>query len=576
MLLNGSPLNSAPLNGLYSGAAGSDPKPVVPGNAFRWALRVLVGGVDFTARLTGQVEVDRERGAAGLATFTLQMLPGSILPMDWVGRTVSIDYITNALGVTTQKRRYTGRIVTTEWDSIGRLLLCHCGDQLQQRIEKLTVAQIDALVPAYWSIDVFSEAEGRSRWDYLSERLSTVQSSLDSSAGGELRLTTWYAGSVDFTFGAGTSIYDSVSVGYADLTSLTNTVEIEASYRFSRLHQRNETFTWRHPDTSGLGGTQGFCQWRQSSSELPDVAMMKDSASSAGLNIIKSPIYIKTPATGANICGNGVPWINNYPDLLLGVTFTGGRRWAQAVTEKYVLTVVAEASVEQAGEVIARDSLSIDYTTDRGNAWESAPFGLEVPSAVDGRSGHVDERDESQRQAALRCLLNQAKTTVVLAHSATAVSWSVPTSMVLDVDLIHTLRLDDQGVLAQARCSRVADTFDLASGSAVTTLTVKVMRCGGADQDALSAPAFSTAAQEADIAVPALGTQLGGKPSSPVYNDSLDGFSGNYDNADPTLPVFDRRLQITASEIAATERDEKVVDIAARYRLTIPNDPLEL
>lgn len=576
MLLNGTPLNAGPLNGGGYGIVVKDPQPIVPGNAFRWALRVLVGGIDFTARLTGQVEVDRERGAAGVASFTLQMLPGPVLPMDWVGREVSVDYLTTTLGVTSEKRRYTGRVVTTEWNAIGRLLVCHCGDQLQQRVEKLTVAEVDVLVPAFWSPDVFESPEGRSRWDYLAERLGTVQASLEGSAVGDLRLTSWYAAGVDFTFGAGTTIYDSVSVSYADLTSLTNTVEIEASYRFTRLHQLNETFTWVHPETSGLGGTQGFCLWRQASSELPDIAMVKDSASSAGMSIIKSPIYLRTPGSGADICGNGIPWINGYPDLLLGVTFTGGRRWTQSVTEKYALTVVADASVAQAGEVIARDSVSVDYTTERGEAWEGGAFGVDVPAADDGQSGHVDERNEAQRVAALRCLLNQAKTTVVQAHTGTAVSWSVPTSMVLDVDLVHTLRLEDQGVVAQARCSRVVDAFDLGSGSAITTLTVKVMRCGGTYQDPLTAPAYQVTAQAEDILAPELATQLGGKNDSPVYDETLDGFSGNYDNADPTLPVFERRLQITASEIAAELRDELVVDIPATYRLTIPNDPLEL
>lgn len=576
-MLNGSPLNVGPLNSGGNGSAAvADPQPIVPGYAFRWALRVLVAGVDFTARLSAQVEVDRERGAAGVANFTLQMLPGAVLPMDWVGREVTIDYITTAVGVTTEKRRYTGRVFSTEWDSVGRLLLCHCGDQLQQRIEKLSVAEVDALAPAFWSADVFEAPEGRSRWDYLGERLGTIQASLDSSTTGALRLTSWYAGNVDFAFGEGSTIYDSVKVSYADLTSLTNKVVIDASYRFSRLHQLNETFTWVHPETSGLGGTQGFCLWRQASSELPDVAMVKDSASSAGMSIIKSPIYVRPPGSGADICGNGIPWINNYPDLLLGVTFTGGRRWVQSATEKYALTVVAEASVAQAGEVISRDSVSIDYSTDLSGTWESGPFGIDVPASIDGKSGHVDERDEAQRQAALLCLLNQAKTTIVLAHTATAVSWSVPTSMVLDVDLIHTLSLLDQGILAQARCCRVEDSFDLASGAAITTLTVKLMRGGGADQDPLSAPAISTVPQAEDIVAPALETQLGGKQDSPVYDDALDGFSGNYDNADPTLPVFERRLQITASEIPATERDEMVVDIPAIYRLKIPNDPLEL
>lgn len=602
MLINGAPLNAVPLNGL-SGASQAEPQPIIPGRAYRWRVRVAVGGLDFSSRLSGTVEVDRERGAAGLAAFSLQLPPGPVLPMDWVGRMVTVDYISTALGVTTEKRRYTGRVVTTEWNSLTRLLTCHCGDQLQQRIEALTVADVDALVPSYWSSDVFEDAEGRSRWDYAQERLSAVQASLDSSASGDLRLTTWYAGSADYTFGGGTTIYDSVTLSYADLTSLTNTVEIEAAYRFPRLRQFNESFTWIHPDTNGLGGLSGFCQWRPDSSELPDVAMVRDAVTGSSLSIVRNPSYNRLPLSTPNPCGDNQPWINNYADLLLGASVTGARRWNQPVTEKYALRVVAEASVSQAGEVISRESLAIEYTNELADGWESTAFGIDAPPAtataigngvggngtggigiypsVDaGETGHVDQRDETQRQAAMLCLLHQAKTSIVLAHSGTKVSWEVPTSMAMDVDLVHTLEINDQGISARARCSHVYDTFDLAAGSAITTLTVTVMRGGGEVSDELAPPAFSEEPQPEPEGPSPIGktlpTQLGGKRSSPAYSETRDGFSGNYDNADPTLEVFPRRFKITSAEIPEEDRDERIVDISATYRVAIPNDLLEL
>ena len=578
-MLNGAPLNAAPLNG-FSGSSTPAiiPQPIVPGLAFRWKVRVTVAGVDMSARLTGQIEVDRERGAAGVASFTLNMPPGQVLPMDWVGREVKIDYITTAGGVTAERRRYTGRVITTDWSPLTRQLTCQCGDQLQQRIEKLAVADVDALIPSAWSADVFEAAEGRSRWDYAQERLGTVQASLDSSAEGDLRLSTWYAtANENFAFGRGTTIYNTVKLSYADLTSLSNTVEIEAQYRFNRLHQLNETFFWVHPDTGGSGGMGGFCRWRPDSSELPDVAMVKESASSAGLSITAEPAYARVPLSTPDPCGNGQPWVNNYADLLLGVTFTGGRRWTQAVTETYTLTVVAENSVAQAGEVIQRESVSIDYTNDLADNWESTAFGIDAtPPTLGSETGHTDQRDEPQRQAALNCLLNQAKTTIIEAHSGTVISWDVPTSMVLDVDLPHTLLLDDQGIKARARCSRVLDTFDLAAGTAITTLAITVMRGGGVMSDPLLPPAPS-AVPQAETGDPVnLPTQLGGKSSSPDYDEELDGFSGNYDNADPTYPVFDRRFQITASEIAEDQRDEQEVAILATYRVAVPDDLLEL
>ena len=131
-----------------------------------------------------------------------------------------------------------------------------------------------------------------------------------------------------------------------------------------------------------------------------------------------------------------------------------------------------------------------------------------------------------------------------------------------------------------ARCSHVYDTFDLAAGSAITTLTITVMRGGGAAEDPLEPPAASSEPQPEPEGPDPIGrslpTQLGGKKGAPAYKEELDGFSGNYDNADPTLEVFPRRFQVTSIDIPEEDTDEKTVDIAATYRVVIPNDLLEL
>ena len=79
---------------------------------------------------------------------------------------------------------------------------------------------------------------------------------------------------------------------------------------------------------------------------------------------------------------------------------------------------------------------------------------------------------------------------------------------------------------------------------------------------------------------PALATQLGMRNESPLYNDELDGFAGNYDDRDddinPSLEEFPRRMTITASEISADLRDERKVDLQATFEVGIPNDLLEL
>lgn len=497
----------------------------------------------------------------------LQLAAGPVLPSEWVGRTVVVFYVSTAQGVTSEARRYTGRIVKTEWSSQLRQLACQCGDQLQQRVEALNVAQIDALTPgAFWSADVFEAVAGRSRWDYTQERLGTVAASLDSATDGTLRVSTWYAGAPDFEFGPDTTTYDSMSVSYADLTSLTNTVEIEADYRFNRLWQQNISYSWKHPEAGGNEGAGAFCSWRHHTGETLSVEMVDQAAQNAGLTVLDGAQYNRLPLTGT-YCDPPSFWINTYPDLLLGADFVGGRRWTQPVTEQYRFTVMAPASVAAAGAVIARERLAFEVESELAEQWGSAEF-------TDGVTGVADARDDSRRATALLCVLNQATTSIIAAHTATGISWDVPTSMVLGVDLPHTLKLDDQGVKALGRCSRIVDTFDLLAGTAITTLSMSVMRGGGDVSDPLTLPAGGTRAPlvAADVT---LATQLGGHNDSPIYDDELDGFAGNHDNPGAGMAVFPRRFIFKAPELAADVRDDYPVPIAATYRVKIPNDLLE-
>ncbi|HGN1556255.1 TPA: hypothetical protein ACKRMY_006440, partial [Pseudomonas aeruginosa] len=94
-------------------------------------------------------EVDREEGASGTATFTLYLGTDPVSPTSWVGRAVTIRYLSTAEGVTADVVRFTGRIADPTFDAVGRTLTARCSDQLQQRIEAMEIAQIDALVSGH-------------------------------------------------------------------------------------------------------------------------------------------------------------------------------------------------------------------------------------------------------------------------------------------------------------------------------------------------------------------------------------------------------------------------------------------
>lgn len=580
-MLNGYPLNAGPLSSAAVAASGDVPSidpplppepplvPVAPALSFTWRLVVTIGGVDYSSALTGSVDVDREEGAAGLATVPIWLAPGPVVPTDWIGRPVTVDYVSEQSGVVTSSRRFTGKVSDPTYDATQRVLTLQCSDQLQQRVEAMEIAAIDSLVGGIWSADVFEPTEGRSRWDYAQERLGTLPGSLDAGPDGVLRVTSWFANGPAFAFGPGTTVYNSVKVELAQLDRLTNVIEIEGGYRFSRLWQQVNTYNWVHPDTNGQGSLAGFCEWRRESSELPTVEMIQSAISGAGQTQTLGSYYT-LPLSMPNPCGDGIPWINVTDGLVLNAGFAGARRWTQQVTESIKLRVIAPASIAQAGEQVARDRLAVQVESDLADSWESDPI-------KGGDDGAFDQGNADRRASAIRVVLNQGRTQILSSHRDTSVSWDFPVSMCMGADLAHTLRLEDQDVKAQGKCRRLEEAYDLASGSAVATVTIAVMRGGGDVSDALAAPDFVPTKPSSGSQRYVLATQLGGKYSSGEFDENRDGFSGMYSNKqDTTLPTFPRRMKVTAPEISATLRDEQTYDTSAEYRLAIPNDLLEL
>jgi len=584
-MINGGPLNSYPLNGL-SGASstqptspgtepgtggGNNPDPVivVPDLSFKWDLVVRINGQDFSERLRGTATIDREEGASGLATVAIQMEPGPVVPTDWIGRAIEIDFISEVKGKVTQTRRYTGQISDPSYDPTSRVMTFQCTDQLQKRVEAMAIAEIDALVGGYWSADVFQPTEGRSRWDYAIERLNTRPVSLDASPAGELRVTPWLAAETPaYTFGEGSTIYQGITVELAQLDSLTNVVEIEGGYRYARLWQQNNTYYWKHAGTEPFSGGQGFCEWRRNSTELPTKDMLESAVSGSGQTLLGASYYI-LPPSHPDPCGTGSPWINYYTDLFLEVSFSAARRWVQQMRDQYTIRITAPASIAQAGEQITRDSLALEVVDERAETWEEEPI-------TGGENGFTDLGNVQRRDEAMRVLVQQASTSIYRTHRDTTVRWTEPTSMVLGVDLVHTLRVEDQGIKAQGKCRRIEDEFDLEEGSAITTLSIAIMRGGGTATGELSLP---------PVAVPSitdtgaksfvLATQLGGQTSQP-YNEEIDGFIGNYTAIYAGTETYPRQFKITAPEVSETLRDEHISDVAATIEVGIPNDLLEL
>jgi hypothetical protein len=415
-----------------------------------------------------------------------------------------------------------------------------------------------------WSADVFEPVKGRSRWDYALERLSTVGAALDCSATGAMRVTSYFSGTPSFVFGPGTTLDQSVVLDPAQLGSITNRIELEFSYRYSRLWQLNQHYTWLVP-------AGNFCDWRVDSHELPTVDMIEDAATDAGQTMINGG-FTYLPPSAADPCGTGAAWQNNFPDLLLGAGWTGARRWVQTVTETYTMVLAAPAGLVEATQVIERDSATLEIESKTIDAWTEDEI-------TGGESGYEDVQDETRRALAVNIRLSVAFVKLVQAHRQDTLSWSLPTSMALGIDLVHTLELDDQGARAVGKCCRIVDTFDFDAGSAITKISIAVMR-GGGESDPLQPPPRLgvVAIDPGELPTDALPSQIGGRSDSPEYDEDRDGFSGNWDTIDNDVgqEEYPRRMTATAPEIAAALRDEYSLESETVYRVRIPNDLLEL
>lgn len=587
-MLNGSTLNGATLNGAPPGSVLPEPITIEPVAAMVWAPRVLVNGQDLSHLVTGQVKFSRAEGGRAVADVLFLVDPGSLDPASWDGKTIEIFYRDMVAGVWRETLRYRGWIEGPELSQQTRILRCQCSDRLQEDIEALTIEQIDALTAGVWSDDVFEPVSGRSRWDYAQERLSTRAASLQRSVEGDWQVTDWAVKPPAYIIPPGTVMFESLEWLPAAAADRTNVVVVEADYRFIRLRERHQAFSWRHPDIVGDSIDNSFCLWRRDDTDLPDKAMVLEASSGAGYGaILKDAFWLVLPPNGI-YCEPPSGWTNKYPDrLLMRASWFSARRWSQRVTEQYTFRIEAPASVAAIGEVIARDRVTLETEADREEEFLQAEFDSPEPDAVQDALGDyvVDLREQGRADLAAVCMLRRGEVQILAGHRQNRLTFDLPSSDALPFRLEHTLDLRDLILGSPVRCVgkvfSISEVWDLDSGRALATIELAVSQGGGTVQDALTPPpappSTPPGSPPLEIILP---TQLGGRNTSPIYDDELDGFAGNYTQNDldinPALKEFEYRFQLTAPEIPAEHQDEYQVPASRTYRVRVPHDLLEL
>lgn len=553
---------STPVTPPLSGATPADGGIV----AAVWGVQVLVGAVDVTADIVGELTVEAEEGAARIADLVLQ--PGAGATVDvpsWTGKPVVISFTDMSTGVPTGAVvLFSGIVDLPTIDLRTRCLNLRCTDDLQGVLAGLSKAAIDTLVGGRWSPAVFNAAADA--YTYAQDRLSTVPACLDLDLTRTPRLTPWAAKpTADLSFTADHILENSLVPQFAERVGLINQVDLSFGYRFPR--QKSEGYQVNY-DYLALHITS-FPYWVRDGNPFLSRDAVRSAIQSAGGSIV-SETWTALPTTGQVIPGTGgAPagfWIPNPatdPLFCLGFSIVASFDYGQDIEETYSITVNNPASIAEVGVVRESMSGSLQGQYNDPVAVEtnvllyknkiSAIPPKDLAAVVVGLTNSADvtlttDSNRTAAEAAIEVLVDVAKVRIFAASRRSSVAGSLPLNPALDVD--KTVAINADGVLAKGKVRRVLHRMAPQSGRAVSDFELAICSVAGVGishpDDATTAPAGSTAGTTSTLSAPSV---------------TWNGLAGQ-----------DQVITITFPGVAAVERNKSNVAISQTFRAEIAED----
>lgn len=548
-----------------------------------WGIEAVVAGQDISSRIIGSIDVDAEEGVARTSKFSIVPNAGTIELDSWVGAPVFINYqiLENSV-VTWAQRIFTGIVDDADYDNIKNTVTFTCTDDLQVSVENLTNTQIDTLTPGSYFAKRLSD-ENIVGWEYLVERMKTIEGAVDLDVYRNFRLTSWGAKATeDKEYTESGILFESARSRPALSKDLLNEINIEFSYRYQRLKERQVSGSWTFPDT--------FCEYLNGSRTLPNVPMIRDALEGSGWTI-KSFSNTELPDTGSFNCPGLVYWVIS-PQLQgflsFGASWTVFKRFSQTITEKYQIKIKAPISsvatgtrpeTRQAGFTAQYETGPFESSTETDNPK------ITGGSPQDGNAGdyYADQVGETEYARAdsdncLEVLIRSAVKDIRASHRKNLVSWDVPFDP--DLDVSGTYKLTTVQLTAKGKAKRITHSLNLESGECVSTIQVAVSRKFGAGAYpetaiAIPVPPDTTGGAPPGSSNVSTTTQYGGLIASPAYDENLDGYSGNYLPSEAGATEFyPTRFAWDGEAIEGTSIDDLEFVQTQEYDIMIPNDDL--
>lgn len=543
-----------------------------------WRPVVMLGGVDVSASIVGLINIKMAEGKSATAYFWLLPDDGVVPLLAWVKSPVTIDRKDGIF----RTREFTGEVVTPNYDISSGLVRMECSSDLQSKMERSTREQIDAITPgALWSDDVTQDTGDG--WQYAQDRMKTLPGALWTDSYGTVCYTPWAAKTTpDVILQAADILPGSFNIDSASARSMINRVRIEMDYRYFNLRQREVHFH--------LGLPMTWCEFLRKNIKLPEKDQIRSAAESTNWTVQRIAYY-DPPQTRVFVCdGESRGWILTpyAKTTCTGAVITMSKRWAQEVSENFILDVRADDSITAIGEMGVQEVCNVesDYDYDeweQNDDYEGIKSGSSLHAGGSGDySIEADEERRAEMELSQRVRLARASAEIIGTHRLTEVTFYTP--IIPSLDLSHTVEVNHPKIDVRAKIVSLEKVLDASNGVALNKITLGVSRhegVGGGSASPLDAPDRPQPTQETpfqksirlDFRIgpgPIGNSSLGGVE---LGEDEFNGYSINDRSVkNPALVDYPEGMTINTPVIEAAAVDAVVLQAPQTYQVVIPQD----
>ncbi len=489
--------------------------------AYAWSAYAVMNGVDVSARLVGQIEIDAEANSTAVATLTLRPPAGVFYPAEYIGREILLTYFFRGEGDAPPQGvpMFRGQVETVEVDPASYTVRLTCTDN-RRRLLYGARGGLGGLLPdSLWSAAVFdAEADG---YRQAEDRLSTLCADFDLSPNGAPNLTPWQSkATADWAFHQADCLDGSLSLELGRISDLVQYVDATLLYRFTRLRRRS----------AALQYTFAWGDLTQHSIAPPASSMIQDALEDTGWTLEHFQVFRPYPSFQSGGVYYQLDAVNG--TWLMSARI--GKRFAQSIEERFKLRVDCGAASDVKLSATLSGALASSFD---GRAWEDAadaapvlPLpGWAAESAADAIND--DATGRAAAEMAIRTLLAMARRIIRDSHRRNRVTFSAPLNPM--VDRTATVQLSAFGITAIGRVQRIRHALDMTSGRAVSTITLALSAASlvNGNDSLLDPPAASEIPPVSnDVRAAhyiALGNHVGGTADSPPYQESMQGYICN-------------------------------------------------